>query len=62
MPIKIGTRGFSLNGDIELNATNAIYFGDETTNGSWRIVMSGNDFSLQRRESDVWVEKSAFTP
>ncbi len=38
------------------------YFGDENTNGSWRIIISGTELSIQKREGGVWVEKSAFTP
>ena len=40
----------------------SFYFGDESTNGSWRLIIVGNDLSIQKRESGVWVEKSAFTP
>lgn len=36
----------------------ATYFGDSGTDGSWRIVRSGNDLVIQRRESGSWVTKS----
>lgn len=36
------------------------YFGDENTDGSWRITVSGTNLLVERRESGVWVEKSAF--
>ena len=39
-----------------------LYFGDENTDGSWRIVVSGDNLVIQKRESSVWVEKSSFTP
>lgn len=38
------------------------YFGDATTDGSWRIGVSGADLLVEKRESGVWVEKSAFQP
>ena len=40
----------------------SIIWGDGVTDGSWRIIESGNNLSVQRLESGVWVEKSAFTP
>lgn len=40
----------------------AIIWGDGVTDGSWRQIESGNNLSVQRLESGVWVEKSAFTP
>lgn len=39
-----------------------IYLGDSSTDGSWRIVVSGNTLSIQRRESGVWNEKNNFAP
>lgn len=39
----------------------SIYFGDASTNGSWRILKVGNDLSIQRREAGVWVEKDLIT-
>ncbi len=32
------------------------------TNGSWRLIQSGNNLSVQRLEGGVWVEKSSFHP
>ena len=37
--------------------TNAIYYGDKATNGTWRIMRSGNDMVHQRREVGVYVTK-----
>jgi len=37
-----------------------VYFGDTTSEGSWRMYVSGNNLVVERRESGVWVEKSAF--
>lgn len=42
--------------------TGIIYFGNRTTNGTWRIAVSGVNLSVQRRESGAWVEKTAFLP
>ena len=48
--------------DFELTSTDAIYFGDPATDGTWRIVRSGNNFSMQRRETSAWVDKGGYTP
>lgn len=39
-----------------------LYFGDENTDGSWRLIIDGDNLAIQKRESGVWVEKSSFTP
>lgn len=49
-------------GDIETGDANAFYFGDPTTDGTWRIMRSGNNLVFQRLESGVWVTKTAMTP
>ncbi len=36
----------------------AFYFGASDTDGSWRIVRTGNNLAIERRESGSWVEKS----
>lgn len=41
---------------------NDLNIGDPATNGSWRIVKSGSNLSVQRLESGAWVETFAFTP
>lgn len=38
------------------------YFGDPTTDGSWRIGRSGNNLVFERRESGSWVTKQTITP
>jgi len=38
------------------------YVGDKDTDGSWRLIIDSDNLSIQKRESGVWVEKSAFTP
>lgn len=37
-----------------------IYIGDQNTNGSWRIRVSGNNMVFERLESGTWTEKGAF--
>ncbi|MBD99476.1 MAG: hypothetical protein CMO34_06505 [Verrucomicrobia bacterium] len=54
--------GLDVNGDIETGSTNAFYFGDPTTDGSWRIVRDGNDLSFERRETGSWVFKMKLNP
>jgi hypothetical protein len=44
--------------EIHLVAAGIIYFGDDSTNGSWRIVRSGDDLLIQRLESGTWTTKS----
>lgn len=36
------------------------YIGDSSTEGSWRLTVSGSDLLVQRLESGVWVEKGSF--
>jgi hypothetical protein len=47
---------------IEVPTGSAFYFGDSNTEGTWRIIMIGNDLSIQRYESSVWVDKTIITP
>lgn len=48
-------------GGTGLNNNNYFYLGGNSeTDGTWRFAISGNDLSVQRRESGSWVEKSAF--
>lgn len=39
-----------------------IPFGDQGTDGSWRVIRDGNNLVHQRRESSVWVTKHTITP
>ena len=41
-------------GDVELASNNAFYLGDPNTDGSWRIIRSGNNLVFQSRQSGVW--------
>lgn len=59
----------AINGILDLTGSSSttpqvtsIYFGDPATDGTWVITTSGNNLSFQRRESGVYVEKSAVTP
>jgi hypothetical protein len=47
--------------EVHLIATGVVYLGDSATNGSWRIVRSGDDLHFDRRESGAWVNKGSFT-
>ena len=46
--------------ELILSSGGIIYFGDEFTDGSWRLIRSGTAFNIERRESGVWVKKGAF--
>lgn len=41
-----------------VGGSQAYYFGAEATDGTWRIIRSGNDLKFQRRESGSYVDKS----
>jgi hypothetical protein len=46
------------NGDVEITTIAAgFYFGDRATDGSWRIIRSGNNLVVERRESGNYVTK-----
>lgn len=56
-----------VNGNLEIDGDggvgdDAFYFGDPTTDGSWRIVRDGNDLSFERRETGTWVFKMKLNP
>ena len=48
--------------DVNTGSTSNFYFGDSATDGTWKIVRSGNNLSFQRRESGSYVEKGKFQP
>jgi hypothetical protein len=48
-------------GDVEIGSSNYYYIGDPSTDGSWRIAISGADLVFQRRISGVWTTKGTFT-
>lgn len=47
-------------GDIAAS-TGVFYFGDETLEGTWRIIVDGNNLAFQKLTSGTWVEKGAMT-
>lgn len=52
----------SANADfVELPGTTPFYMGDLGTDGTWRLMRSGNDLLIQRRESGTYVTKSTIT-
>ncbi len=48
--------------DVKVDSASWYYFGDESTDGSWRIGRSGNNLVMERRESSSWVTKDTITP
>lgn len=48
--------------NMEVDVAGAFYLGDQTTDGSWRIIISGSNLLIQRRESSAWVTKDTITP
>ncbi len=49
-------------GSVEVSTNDAFYFGDPTTDGTWRIIRSGANLVFQRRESAAWVTKNTMNP
>ncbi len=47
---------------LTIASAGIIYFGDSSTNGSWRIRRSGSNLAMELREAGVWNEKSSATP
>lgn len=45
------------NSGIFSSLTAFLYWGDNNTEGSWRIGLSGNNFIFQRYETDAWITK-----
>ena len=48
-------------GYFETDAYGMFYWGDPTSDGTWRITREGDNLVVQRRESTYWVTKSTFT-
>jgi len=44
--------------EIEIAAASAFYYGDKTTEGSWRTIRIDNDLEFQRYETASWVKKA----
>ncbi len=47
--------------NINLGITGAFYIGDETTDGSWRFRIVGNDLDFEKRISGEWILRGGFT-
>jgi len=47
--------------EIHLISTGIIYLGDSSTDGSWRMVRSGNNLIFQRLESSTWTTKDTIS-
>ena len=47
--------------DLVVSSGDALYLGDITTDGTWKIIRVGSDLSIQRRESGTYVQKSKHT-
>lgn len=47
-------------GDIEIGSADNFFYGDPTTDTTWKTVRSGTKLSFQRRETGAYVEKGFF--
>ena len=55
-----GAVGIVAGGDFTIPSSNYLYIGDQSTNGSWRFYISGDNLVVEKRESGSWAEKGAF--
>jgi hypothetical protein len=51
------TNKLELNADLYIPSAQAFYFGNEQTDGSWRIIRNGDNLLFQRLEVGTWVTK-----
>lgn len=42
--------------------SNSIYFGDPSTDGTWKLKIDGDNFVIQKRENGAYVTKHTVTP
>lgn len=62
------TSSLDVDGNLEIDGgsgsvgDDAFYFGDPSTDGTWRIKRDGSDLSFERRESGAWVFKMKINP
>ncbi len=47
--------------DVDIASDKAFYLGNPTTDGSWKIIRSGNNLLMQRREAGSYVTKTTIT-
>jgi hypothetical protein len=43
-----------------IESTGYLYFGDDNTDGSWRMRISGSDFIVEKRVGGVWIISGTF--
>ena len=65
-----GFSGLSVNGTLSattlqssntyIDSTGYLYFGDSSTNGSWRMSISGANFIVEKRVSGNWIISGTF--
>lgn len=65
-----GFSGLSVNGTLSattlqssntyIESTGYLYFGDSSTNGSWRMSISGSDFIVEKRVGGNWIISGTF--
>jgi len=46
---------------VEVKSDKAYYLGDSDTDGTWRMIRSGDDLLMQQRESSVYVTKQTIS-
>jgi hypothetical protein len=47
--------------DLTINDEHGLYLGTQDGDGAWRIIRSGNNLVIQRKEASTWVTKSTIT-
>jgi hypothetical protein len=52
---------FQFAGDVAVDAAKAFYLGNPTTDGTWRMIRSGNNLLMERRESGAYVTKQTIS-
>jgi hypothetical protein len=65
-----GFSGLSVNGTLSsttlqasntyIDSTGYLYFGDSSTDGSWRMSISGSDFIVEKRVGGNWIISGTF--
>ena len=48
----------SISSDLKIPLSKSLYFGNENTDGSWRILVVGDDLEIQKRVAGTWVLKT----
>lgn len=59
--VTVPSSRLDVGGDVEINSSNAFYLGDPTTDGTWRIIRSGDDLLMQQRESGTYNTKQTIS-